>query len=447
MKFTDILRKVIVEQSRMDVLVDKLTKPKGDKKPLLNNEELFALIAADPESKINTDADIDSFKGDFSVVKKVGPYSQWLIKQYLSLVPMMGDGETPVSKEDEKLYKSVLKQGRKQFFEDLYKTTEDLRKFHRFKNNLPQDQRDINKMTIGSLFDAVKGFSLEKTKASADEKKEAASTFEFPGSEVLYNGPNWAVTKVSDTGKLGKAAACFFGGYHEETRWCTSAPGLTWFENYIKDGPLYQVYNKNSKPSPKTGLPEDRYQFHFGRNQFMDIHDQSIKLVEFLNDRAPEIKNLFKSEFAKGLQKGSGNDKQLVIEYPRDSSSKYVALYGWDDLFKQLDSGLTHIDFTNSSGEPLNLKFPKELANLKNLQTFYVENAISEVPEELKGLQNLEFLSFPNNKNLKEIPEWVADLPNLIALSVKGTPSNLKVPQRVKDRIEKGDIWFVHNND
>jgi len=59
----------------------------------------------------------------------------------------------------------------------------------------------------------------------------------------------------------------------------------------------------------------------------------------------------------------------------------------------------------------------------------------------------LEFLSFPNNKNLKEIPEWVADLPNLIALSVKGTPSNLKVPQRVKDRIEKGDIWFVHNND
>ena len=302
-------------------------------------------------------------------------------------------------------------------------------------------------MTLKSLYNAVKDFSLEKTKASKDEKKEAASTFEFPGSEVLYNGPNWAVTKVSDTGKLGKAAACFFGGYHEETQWCTSSPGLTWFENYIKDGPLYQVYNKNSKPSPKTGLPEDRYQFHFGRNQFMDIHDQSIKLVEFLNDRAPEIKDLFKSEFAKGLQKGSGNDKQLVIEYPRDSSSKYVALYGWDDLFKQLDQGLTHIDFTNSSGEPLNLKFPKELANLKNLQTFYVENAISEVPEELKGLQNLEFLSFPNNKNLKEIPEWVADLPNLIALSVKGTPSNLKVPQRVKDRIEKGDIWFVHNND
>ena len=172
MKFTDILKKVIVEQSRMDVLVDNLTKPQGDKKPLLSNQELFALIAADPESKINTDADLDKFDGDFSVVKKVGPYSQWLIKQYLSLVPMMGDGETPISKDDEKLYKSVLKQERKQFFEDLYKTTDDLRKFHRFKNRLPENQRDINKMTIKSLFDAVKDFSLEKTKASAEEKKE-----------------------------------------------------------------------------------------------------------------------------------------------------------------------------------------------------------------------------------------------------------------------------------
>jgi hypothetical protein len=445
MKFTDILKRVIVEQSKMDVLADKLTKPQGEKKPLLNPEELFALVAADPESKIQPDADIDSFKGDFSVVNKVGPYTQWLIKQYLSLVPMQGDGETPVPKENEKLYKSVLKQERNQFFEDLYKTTDDLRKFHRFKNRLPQDQRDINKMTIKSLFDAVKDFSLEKTKATKDEKKQASSTFEFPGSEVIYNGPNWAVTKVSDQGKLGKEAACFFGGYHDETRWCTSSPGLTWFENYIKDGPLYQVFNKNSAPTDKTGLPGERYQFHFGRNQFMDIHDSSIQLVDFLKNKAPEIKELFKSEFAKGLQKSSGNDKQLTIEYPRDSTSKYVALYGWDDLFNSLDTDLTTIDFTNSSNEELDLKFPKKLADMKNLQTFYVENAISKVPEELKGLTNLEFVSFPNNKNLKELPEWLADLPNLMAISAKGTPRNLVIPEKLQKRIDSGDLWFVHN--
>ena len=443
MRFTDILRNVIVEQTRMDVLADKLTKSQGKNKPLLTDKELFSLIDADPESKIQTDMDVDAFRGDFSIVKKVGPYAQWIIKQYLSLVPMSGDGETPLSKDDEQYYKKELSRSRSQFFEDLYKITEYLTKYHRFKNRLPAEQRDINKMTVSSLYDAVKDFSLEKTKATKDERKEASISFEYPGAEVLYNGPKWVVTRISDKGALGKDAACFYGGFKEETEWCTSSPGLQWFEKYIATGPLYQIFNKNSEPSPKTGLPEDRYQLSFGSNQYMDKHDHNIKLVEFLNDRAPEIKNLFKSEFARSLSKGDDSNKQLVIEYPRDASSKYVALYGWDDLFKTLSPDLTHIDFTNSSNETLDLKFPKELSKLKNLQTFYVENAISEVPEYLKGLEKLEFLSFPKNSQLKEIPEWVADLPSLIALSLKNTSDDLKIPQRLQDRIDEGSLWFT----
>ncbi len=42
MRFQDLLRTVIVEQSRMDVLADKLTKADKGKKPLLTPEELFA---------------------------------------------------------------------------------------------------------------------------------------------------------------------------------------------------------------------------------------------------------------------------------------------------------------------------------------------------------------------------------------------------------------------
>jgi hypothetical protein len=443
MRFTDILKKVIVEQSRVEVLADKLTKPQGDKKPLLSARELFALMVADPETKVKPGVDIENFDGNFESIKKAGPYVQWLIKQYLSIVPNV-EGEV-IPKENEKEYKSVLKKLRGQFWEDLYKTTEDLKKFDRFKSRLPQEIRDINKLTIDSLFDAVKDFSLTKEKASAEEKQEAAKTFVHPGADLIYNGPNWVVTKITDTGKLGKDAACFFGGYNEETRWCTSAPGLQWFERYIGKGPLYQVFKKSSPISDKTGLPKERYQFHFQDSQFMDIQDRQIDLVNFLNNQAPEIKELFKHEFARNLQKKAGNDSQLVIEYPRDSTSKYIALYGWDDLLDSLDPSLTAIDFTNSSSEPLDLKFPAKLADLKNLQTFYVENGISEVPEELKGLKNLEFISFPNNKNLKELPEWLADMPNLIALSIKGAPANIKIPPRLKERIDNGDFWFVHN--
>jgi hypothetical protein len=61
-----------------------------------------------------------------------------------------------------------------------------------------------------------------------------------------------------------------------ETRWCTSSPGLTWFDRYIKDGPLYVVIPNSPRKftgsmdlGEKSGLPAYRIQFHFPSNQFM----------------------------------------------------------------------------------------------------------------------------------------------------------------------------------
>ena len=459
MKFTDILRSVIVENSRMEILVDKLTKVQGDKKPLLKPEELFALIVADPESKIEGGVDIDNFKGNFKVVKKVGPYTNWLIKQFLSIIPKDSDG-VPIQKDgqDDKYYNNLLKKERSQFWEDLYKTTDDLRKFHRFKNKLEQEYRDINKLNMEKLNYLMLPYSLEKTKATKDEKEEAKQTYEHPGGEVVLRGSNWTVVKISDRGKLGKDAACFYGGNDKkpvmgESGWCTSSPGLSYFDRYIKDGPLYVILPNSPEEfmsgGPKvgniSGLPAKRYQFHFPSNQYMDANDRQIDLISFLKEN-PELKEYFKPEFAKGLTKQDG--KELHMEYPNDSSSKFVALYGWDDLFKNMNKDLESFDFTNRSKQPLDLKFPKELGELKNLQTFFVEDALSEVPESLKELKKLEFISLPNNRNLKELPEFLADLPELIALSIKGTPSDIKIPERLQKRFTSngGDVWFVHND-
>jgi hypothetical protein len=450
MRFQDLLRRVIVEQSRMDVLADKLTKAEKGKKRLLTPEELFALVVSDPQTKVAEGVDIDSFGGDFSVVKKVGPYAQWIIKTYLNQKPVSIADSDP----NDKLIKNAVKMMRAQFMEDLYKITDDLKKFDRHKGKIPAELRDINKLTPEKLYDLVKDFSMEKTKASKEEKKIASQTYEHPGGEIVFRGPQWTIAKVEDKGQLGKDAACFYGGNQlepskGETRWCTSAPGLSWFDRYIKDGPLYVVIPNTTegRRGEVSGLPAERYQFHFPSNQFMDVHDHTVDLVVLLNGPMKELKPFFKHEFAKSLSKDVKTGKELVVDYPRDSSSKYVALYGWDDLFKNIDPQTERIDFTNSSKESLDLSFPKELGNLKNLQTFYVENGLSKVPEELKELKNLEFLSLPNNPNLKELPEWIADLPNLIALSVKGSNSNLKIPERLQQRFVEngGDVWFVQN--
>ena len=450
MRFQDLLRRVIVEQSRMDVLADKLTKAEKGKKPLLTPEELFALVVADPQTKVVEGVDIDNFDNDFSVVKKVGPYAQWIIKTYLNQKPLNIDEYDP----NDKLIKNAIVAMKGQFMEDLYKITADLQKFDRHKGKIPSEFRDINKLTPEKLYDLVKDFSMEKTKASKEEKKIASQTYEHPGGEIVFRGPEWTIAKVEDKGQLGKDAACFYGGNQlepskGETRWCTSAPGLSWFDRYIKDGPLYVIIPNTTegKRGDVSGLPAERYQFHFPSNQFMDVHDRQQDLVQLLNGPMKELKNYFKPEFVKGLSKDAKSGKELVIDYPRDASSKYVALYGWDELFKNIDPQTERIDFTNGSREPLNLSFPKELANLKNLQTFYVENGLSKVPDELKDLKNLEFLSLPNNPNLTELPEWIADLPNLIALSVKGSNSDLKIPERLQQRFVEngGDVWFVQN--
>ena len=53
MKFNSLLRTLIKEASRFEVLMDKFVLPKkgSDKKPLLKKSELLQLIAADPTTQ------------------------------------------------------------------------------------------------------------------------------------------------------------------------------------------------------------------------------------------------------------------------------------------------------------------------------------------------------------------------------------------------------------
>ena len=440
LKFSNLVRTVIMEQGRYELLRDRYTKAKkkDDKviAPKMSTQKFDELVLADPTTRRDGDK-----------VKKAGAYVPWLLKQFLKLSTQADE----VAQFGTPEHKSTLTQLQNLFFEDLYKTTEDLEKFERFKRQLDVADRDINRHSIDSLFELVKDFSLEKEKGTKEDRKEAAKTFEYPGSELMHDGPEWVVTKVSDTGKLGKDAACFFGGFNKETRWCTSAPGLSWFDRYIKDGPLYQVFKKGGETAKETGLPAERYQFHFPSNQFMDINDRQIDLVSFLNNQAPELKELFKPEFAKGFQKGGHNSKQVVIDYPRDSSSKYLALYGFDDLFEQLPKDLKRFDFVQSSGgyygsrdtAPINLKLPERIGDYKDLEALNLDGVVSELPESLGNLKKLMFLSLPNNKELKSLPKSIADIPNLAIINLKGSNPNIEIPEEVSKKAEESDLIMV----
>ena len=440
MKFTSLLKNIIAEQSRFEVLFNALTKPSEDKngdkvKPKLSKKEFIELVKADPTTKLNN-IDIDTANSEQLAKVKAGAYVQWLIKNYLTPKTERQYGDNGYEKE--------VKQVKATFMEDLYKVTDDLKKFERFKGRLPQELRDINKITPDQLYDAVKDFDLTLASTTKAERKSAEV---HPGAKLMYDGDNWRVIEVKDKGVVGKEAACFYGGNNIETRWCTSAPGASWFDRYIKDGPLYVIFNPNDTDvAPSTGLPKKRYQFHFPSNQFMDKDDRQQDLVQLLNGPMAELKDFFKPEFAKGLT--VGGEKLVIDSFSHGAIGKFIALYGLDDLIGSLPESLKEFQIQNRGNNNQNviITIPEEIGRFKELNMILLDNCITSIPESICTLPKLRFLALINNPDLKAIPECIADLPNLYFLNLKGS-TNVEVPEAIKAKGTDmgGGMWDLQD--
>lgn len=439
MKFNNIIKSIIVEQGRYEILKKTYTQPKkkGEKvKPAkMSLEQLNKMVMTDPTTRRDGDN-----------IKKAGKYVNWIIKQFLQIEPNIeASYGTPQ-------FKKEFKEKIDLFFEDLYKTSDDLIKFDRFKSQIDDELRDINKLTIDSLFNTVKDFSLEKASTTKAERKEMKV---HPGAELVYSGSKYDVYMIEDQGDLGKEAACFYGGQNKETRWCTSAPGLSYFNTYIKQGPLYVLVDRtDTEVGEISGLPKHRYQFHFPSNQFMNTDDRQINLVEFLLGEEEGLREFFKPEFMKGLSNADGTE--ISVEYPKDAASKFIALYGFDKFFDDLPNNLGRLDFIKTSGssrygqesaKDLNIKIPSSIGRFKNMYALHLDGILDELPSEISNLEDLMFLSLPNNKNLKSLPKEMAEkngneykMKNLAVITLAGSNPNIEIPDEVQTMIQEKGI-------
>ena len=431
MKFTSLLKSIIVEQSRFEVLLNALTKPGEDKegkktKPKLSKKEFLNLVLADPTTRLNN-VDVETATPEELGKIKAGSYVPWLVKNYLLPKTESSVGDYSYERE--------LKKAKEVFLEDLYKVTDDLKKFERFKVRLPKEMRDINKLTPDQLYDAVKDFDLTMATTTKAERKSAPV---HPGAKLVFDGPNWRVVEIEDKGQVGKEAACFYGGNNVETRWCTSAPGASWFDRYIKDGPLYVIFDPNDTDvSPNTGLPKNRYQFHFPSNQFMDKDDRQQDLVGLLNGPMNELKTFFKPEFAKGLTGTSGKEFK-VDGLSSGAVGKFISLYGLDDLIGSLPDTLESFSIQNrDSKDAVKIDLPQEIGKFKNLVHIITDNvSFKSIPESVCELSRLKFLAVMKNPELTTIPECIANLPSLMFLNLKESP-NAKIPSSITDKGEE----------
>jgi len=412
-EFTDILKNLIVEESREKFLLQKYTEPKIidgiTYPPTMDSVTFYNIVGYDPTTRTNDVGGI-----------KVGSYSQWLLNYYVDKIP-----ESCIDLGYEfgtRSHDECTSVTRELFLEDLYKVKEDLTKFDRFKHRIDPNFRDINRIqSPDHLFDLVGEFTLVK-KPTKKEKEQGKVNYEYPGSEIVFKGQNWVIIKISDKGQLGKSAARFFGGYHEydmgETRWCTSWPDSRMFNKYIKQGPLYVLLpTQSSELSEKTGLPIERYQFHFHSDQFKDRHDHEIDLIGFMNQN-PEIKTYFKDIFIDYVNEKISD--RVVITYPKDSQSKLIKLYGFDTLIDSLPDTLLSFIFNNTE-YGITLDIPEKFCKFKGLKMLSFNNSIKSLPNCIVELNNLKLLALENNPELTSLPENIGNMKNLTAINLNGS--------------------------
>ena len=427
LNFQDILTNLIIEDSRYDILMKKYTEPKKKgKKAAMGKELLIDLMAADPTTKGDFEGDRDTRD-----VTKVGAYTNWLVKQWMGL-PQEADKEFAYGSPD---WGVALERLQSLFMEDLYKTTEDLEKFHHLKKTKKyKGQKDIGQIkSVTDLYDNVKDYKVSKdelTKTKAERLRDDV--------EKVYEDDKWRILIPKS-----KEASCHYGG--GDTRWCTASKSSNYYDHYAKQGPLYMMmYKEDAGKSPSENRS---HQFHFESNSFYNAEDRGIELGPFFATY-PELKPFFKDKFASYLKKDFG--KQVQLRYPNDTMSKYIAIYGFDEFFEALPETLERLDVEISNSRSSQgagqkspaFRLPDDIARFKQLEMLHIEGMLSELPDDLGQLEKLQFISIPNNPNLVHIPEIIADLPNLEVLNVKNN-GKMVIPHKIMLKVACGDLVLI----
>jgi hypothetical protein len=452
MKITSLLSSLITENARLQHVYDTYVKPNPKIKTqpgqpargIMDFDTLKNIIFGDPDTKVPNGFDKEGATFEEMSKVKVGKYVQWMLKNF-TMPKLEYEVGTPE-------YKRAAQEYRRLFIEDMDKINVDLLKFERFKSRLPEGERDIARYTPATLSLAVDEFKLTKDSKSAKEERiTKENPFQYPGSKIEIVTPNWTIVKIDENTDEGKNAGGYFGGYYDtkdefdETNWCTSKLDGTYFSHYIKDGPYYVVLpNTSTEYGKKTGLPKERYQFHFQSNQYMDRRDRGINLVEFLNGKGAELKEYFKPQFATNLATSGGDI--VEINYPDNASGKFIALYGFNELFDSLPDTITKLLITNKSQERIALEVPESIGRFKNLEALMLNNIAKTLPNSVCQLKLLNFLALPSNKDLQSLPECLKELPELAFINLKDVNPNINIPPGLKDRLEDEGMGFFYLN-
>lgn len=159
----------------------------------------------------------------------------------------------------------------------------------------------------------------------------------------------------------------------------------------------------------------------------------------------PAMKNLkeeLKVKYAGQL--ATENNNIIKITYPNDASSKYIALFGFDELFENLPNTVQFLTIENKSNDSLDLDIPPSIGKFRDMMALVLENCVRTLPEEVGELENLTFLTLQKNKNLQSLPESLVNLELLDLISLTGSNPNIQIPERLRAIMQEESDGFYY---
>ena len=168
------------------------------------------------------------------------------------------------------------------------------------------------------------------------------------------------------------------------------------------------------------------------RKSLSDLTSADIALLK--TDMMSQVRTDLKETFLTQLPGHKGEGMPIQVVYPKDTSSKYLALYGFEDYFETIPETTAFLSFTNESDQDLSYDIPESLSKLKNLNVFTAKNFIKSLPESIGELNSLSFLNLNNNPNLKTLPNSIV---KCTCLQYINLDQDCKIPESATEYIKR----------
>jgi hypothetical protein len=250
-------------------------------------DEYISIVNADPLSKPNF----------------LSPYAKWLLKIYKN---------------------KQLK------LEDLERATEYISIFNRYKES---DFKNVDYAKFNSLVDMGKIIKPKIAYTEYESNKQVDLCEVIDGAKKVYEDNEWCII-IPET----EYASCYYG---RGTEWCTTWGELSFderhrsktnrFKYYDDTGQLFININKNN--------PEERYQFHFESDQFMDVDDNQIDILEFMDNRNHKnIRNFYNYYLKDKVKNLKFSDLEIT------DSGCYIVIDDWSEFEPAFKEDRDHIN-------------------------------------------------------------------------------------------------------